>query len=161
MTLTEAKKCIEELKGRFDAPFNSSDKSTIEELYYEVLGKTFKPTSCQNCYHDAVLEVYHYIKVNNRMAEKSNYRLKAGAIIHCPNFNKGKVYCNDNLTDEVASAYLEAYPEQDVLFQKIPEQAPQNNGKKPKKGSKQPPQNNGNDINDSADGDAQKGDSTE
>lgn len=158
MTLTEAKHIIEELRGRFDAPFSSSDKSAIEELYNEVLGKTFKPTSCQNCYHDALLEVYNYIKKNNRMAEKSNYRLKAGAIINCPNFNKGKVYCNDNLTDEVASAFLAKYPEQEVLFQKIPEQTPQSKGKK---GSKQTPQSNGNDIKDSDDGDAKKGEGAE
>lgn len=158
MTLTEAKQIIGELRGRFDAPFSSSDKSVIGELYNEVLGKTFKPTSCQNCYHDALLEVYNYIKKNNRMAEKSNYRLKAGAIINCPNFNKGKVYCNDNLTDEVASAFLAEYPEQEVLFQKIPEQPQQNKGKK---GGKQPQQNKGNDIKDSDDAVAKKGDETE
>ena len=38
MGLDEAKAVIKELRGRFDAPFSSADKSTIESLYYEVLG---------------------------------------------------------------------------------------------------------------------------
>ena len=106
MELAEVKKKIEELKGRFDAPFGSSDKSTIEYLYYEVTGKTFVPTSCQQCYHDGLIEIYHYIKKYGKMAEKSNYRLRAGAIINCPTFMGGKVFTNDNLTDEVAKNYL-------------------------------------------------------
>lgn len=120
MTVEEAYTKIEELKGRYDSPFSNSDKESIEELYYEVLGKTFVPTSCQQCYHDALIEVYVYLKKNGKMAEKCNYRLKAGAIICCPNFNNGEVYSNDNLTDEVASEYLEQYPEQLELFQQLP-----------------------------------------
>ena len=56
------------------------------------------------------------------MAEKSNYRLRAGVIINCPNFRGGKIYTNDNLTDKVASEFLKMFPEQDVLFQKLPPQ---------------------------------------
>lgn len=55
------------------------------------------------------------------MAEKSNYRLRAGAIINCPTFMGGKVFTNDNLTDEVAKNYLEKFPDNEDLFQKIPE----------------------------------------
>lgn len=120
MTFEEAKMNIEELRGRFDAPFGSSDKALIEALYFEVLGKTFHPTSCQNCYHDAVIEIYLYLKNNGKMAKKSNYRLRAGAIINCPAFNNGKVYSNDNLTDEVAKSYLEKFPNNAYLFQVIP-----------------------------------------
>ena len=54
------------------------------------------------------------------MAEKSNYRLRAGVIINCPNFRGGKIYTNDNLTDKVASEFLKMFPEQEVLFQKLP-----------------------------------------
>lgn len=132
MTLDEVKKIIEKLRGRFDSPYSTSDKSTIESLYYEVLGKTFRPTSCQQCYHDAVIEIYCYIKKNNSMAEKSNYRLRAGVIINCPNFRGGKIYTNDNLTDKVASEFLKMFPEQEVLFQKLPPQKP----KTPKDGGK-------------------------
>ena len=120
MELAEVKKTIEDLKGRFDTPFSSSDKSTIENLYYEVIGKTFVPTSCQQCYHDGLIEIYHYIKKNGKMAEKLNYRLKAGAIINCPAFMSGKVFSNDNLTDDVAEKFLKQFPDNVELFQKIP-----------------------------------------
>lgn len=132
MELSEAKQILKELRGRFDSPYSSSDKSTIEDLYFEVLGKTFRPTSCQQCYHDAVIEMYCYIKKNNSMAEKSNYRLKAGIIINCPNFQGGKIYTNDNLTDKVASDFLKMFPEQVSIFQKVPAEKP----KIPKNGNK-------------------------
>lgn len=132
MELSEAKQILKELRGRFDSPYSSSDKSTIEDLYFEVLGKTFRPTSCQQCYHDAVIEMYCYIKKNNSMAEKSNYRLKAGVIINCPNFQGGKIYTNDNLTDKVASDFLKMFPEQVSIFQKVPAEKP----KTPKNGNK-------------------------
>lgn len=55
------------------------------------------------------------------MAEKLNYRLKAGAIINCPAFKGGKVFSNDNLTDEIAEEYLKQFPDNVELFQKVPD----------------------------------------
>ena len=55
------------------------------------------------------------------MAEKKNFVLRAGVIINCPTFQGGKVFSNDNLTDEVAEEYLKAFPEQAVLFDELPE----------------------------------------
>lgn len=55
------------------------------------------------------------------MAEKLNYRLKAGAIINCPAFKGGKVFSNDNLTDEIAEEYLKQFPDNVEMFQKVPE----------------------------------------
>ena len=121
MGLREVLNVVDELKGRFDSPFGSADKNTIETLYYEVLGKTFVPTSCQRCYHDALIEISCYLKRHGEMAKKSNFALKAGAIIHSLLFEGGKVYTNDNLTDEVAKAYLKKFPGQIVLFSKVPE----------------------------------------
>lgn len=121
MELSEAKALINELKGRFDSPFNSTDKESIEKLYLEVCGKVFIPTSCQNCYHDALLEVINYLKHHKTMAEKCNFRLKAGAIIHSTVFMDGQIFTNDNLTDEVASAYLSRFPGEVGMFQKVPE----------------------------------------
>lgn len=121
MTKSEANKIIEELRGRFDAPFSSADKDMIEKLYSEVLGKNFVPTSCQQCYHDALIECYLWLKSGKKMAEKMNYRLKAGAIINCPAFQGGKIYTNDNLSDKVAADFLAKYPQQVDLFQKLPD----------------------------------------
>lgn len=121
MELSEAKTLIEELRGRFDAPFSSKDKETIEALYAAVCGKQFVPTTCQQCYHDALIEIIYYIKKNKKMAEQKNFILKAGAIIHSPLFMNGEVFTNDNLTDEVAMRYLAKYPGQQVLFGKFPD----------------------------------------
>jgi hypothetical protein len=114
---------VDELRGRFDAPFNQADKDAIERTYKAVIGRTFVQTSCQQCYHDAVLEIYHYIKKYGKMAEVKKYNLKAGAIINCPNFQEGKVFSNENLTDEIAAEYLKEYPDQVGLFEtyKTPE----------------------------------------
>ena len=127
MTLEEAKSIIEELKGLY-SPFSSLkktissyDKERIENLHYEVTGKTFTPISCQECYHDALIIIISYLNKYNKMAEKSNYRLKAGVILNCPAFKGGKIFTNDNLTDAVAESYLKKFPEQVELFQVLPE----------------------------------------
>ena len=120
MKVEDAKTIVEELRGRFDAPFSSSDKAHIVRLYWEVLGKEFKPTTCQQCYHDALIEVYLYLKKYNKMKEKCNYRMRAGFIISCPRFANGKIYTNDNLTDEVAEEYLAQFPKNVDMFQQLP-----------------------------------------
>lgn len=120
MSFEEAKIKAERLRGRFDAPFSFSDKKEIEVMYWEVLGKRLSPTNCQQCYHDALIEIYLYLKNNNKMKEKSNYRLRAGFIINTPAFNNGKVYSNANLTDEVAESYLAKYPKQVKMFEVLP-----------------------------------------
>ena len=120
MTYEQATEYIKGLKERFDAPYSPSDKNLIVTLYWEVLSKEFKPTTCQNCYHDAVIELYHYIKNNSKMAEKCNYRLRAGFIIHCISFHNGAIYTNDNLTDAIAEEYLKAYPKNTDMFQVMP-----------------------------------------
>lgn len=120
MTVEEAKTLCNELRGRFDAPFSLVDKQTIEKLYFEVLARPFKPTTCQQCYHDGLIEIYCYLNKHNAMKEKSNYTLRAGFIIQCPDFMDGKVFTNANLTDEVAAAYLERFPNKAVFFATIP-----------------------------------------
>lgn len=121
MTYQEAKESLEKLQGRMDASFSNSDKKKIEELYFEVLRKTFVRTSCQQCYHDAVIEMMVYLRKNRKLKAKCNYRMRAGFIISCPDFYGGKIYTNDNLTDKVASEYLKQYPRQEVMFSVLPE----------------------------------------
>ena len=120
MDIDEARAKIMELWGRFASPYNNTDKETIASLYGSVLGKVFLPTSCQNCYHDAVIEILTYLRKHNTMAEERKYLLKAGAIINSPIFDNGKIYSNANLSDDVAERYLDMFPEQAVLFQRIP-----------------------------------------
>ena len=121
MTYEEATQETERLRANFERSYTDTEKRRIALLYREVTGKDFQQTTCQQCYHDAVIEVYLYLKNNKTMAKKCNYRLRAGFIISCPDFMGGKIYTNDNLTDNVAKAYLDKYPKQEKMFQKLPE----------------------------------------
>lgn len=120
MTYQEATAKVEELKARFDNPFDSTDKAVIETLYFEVTRKRFVPTTCQQCYHDALIEIYLKLKKEKAMPKTCNYAMKAGFIISCPDFYHGKIFTNENLTDKVAHEYLTKYPHMESYFQKIP-----------------------------------------
>ena len=122
MTYKEAVAIVEDLRSRFDSPFGASDKATIEKLYIMVARKQFVPTTCQQCYHDALIEIYLTLKKLKAMPEQCNYRMKAGFIISCPDFHCGKIFTNENLTDEVAAEYLGKFPEMQDYFQKVPEE---------------------------------------
>ena len=117
MTIEEARQKIEELRMRFSQPYSSFDKQTITTLYSEVCGRKIRHTSCQSCYHDAVIEIYLHLK-RNYMANQCKYRLRAGFIINTPMIDG--VYSNANLTDEVAAKYLELFPQKANMFETIP-----------------------------------------
>lgn len=119
MTYEEALLIVNELRGRFESGFSTSDKEVIETLYREALRKEFKRTNCQDCYRDALIEVYNYLKTEKKMKAKCLYVLLAGVIIQ--DFANGKVYTNANLTDEVAEGYLKRFPKQIKMFQSYPE----------------------------------------
>ena len=86
----ELEEVVDKLKELGELPsYSSSDKSEIERLYKEVLGKEFTKTSCNDCYRDAVIEMTVYIKKNNRMKEKCNYILKNGVLLQ-PEFGSNK-----------------------------------------------------------------------
>ena len=120
MTYKEATAKVSELKARFDSPFDATDKAVIETLYFEVTRKRFVPTTCQQCYHDALIEIYLKLKKEKAMPKTCNYAMKAGFIISCPDFYHGKIFTNENLTDKVAHEYLTKYPHMESYFQKIP-----------------------------------------
>ena len=65
----ELEEVVDKLKELGDLPsYSSSDKSEIERLYKEVLGKEFTKTSCNDCYRDAVIEMTVYIKKISKKA---------------------------------------------------------------------------------------------
>lgn len=121
MTHSEARELVEGLKARFDGAFSPKDKETIKRLYLAVFGKAFRVTSCQRCYHDAVIELYLYLKNNMELAKPKNYELKRGFIIACPTFHNGQIFTNDNLTDEIAEEYLQLFPNMAKYYARIPE----------------------------------------
>lgn len=123
MTFDEAQRLTDGLRERFNTAFSPSDKDLIKRLYSVVLGKTFRQTSCQRCYHDAVIEIALFLRKNKTMAKEKKYTLRAGFIVACPDFHNGAHYTNDNLTDEIAAEYLAKYPNMAKYFATIPEKA--------------------------------------
>lgn len=134
MTYEDAQRHIDELMTRYHAPFSAVDKRLISELYPEVLHKTFRATSCQRCFHDAVMEMALFLRKEKKMAEKTRrYTMRAGFIIACPAFHNGKIYSNANITDEIAAEYLAQFPNQIKYFDVKPQEMP-SNGVKPAEG---------------------------
>lgn len=100
--------------------FSASEKQEIETMYKDVLDKVFVRTSCNDCYKDAVFEMYAYLKKNGKMKEKSIYKLKNGALLQM-GFGSGEFYTNANLTDEAAERYLSMKPQGIYLFAVYPD----------------------------------------
>lgn len=50
------------------------------------------------------------------MAERGRWSMRAGYIIRTPDFENGKIYTNDNLTDDVAERYMTQYPSKREMF---------------------------------------------
>ena len=120
MTVEQAISMCREWIGRPHASLSTTDKAQIERLYNDVLGKHIRSCNCKNKYEDAVAEIYHYLKRGGTMREKSAYILKSGVVLQ----PKGstQVYTNDNLTDDVARAFLAERPNAVGLFVYIPPQ---------------------------------------
>lgn len=108
---------LEELRER--EVLSSSDKLDIELMYRDVFGRNFVKTSCNDCYHDAVIEMYIYLKKTGKMKEKSNYILKNGVVLQ-KEFGSGEMYTNENITDEVAENYLSDNPKGIMFFAGYP-----------------------------------------
>ena len=118
MTVNEAKILLSDLNRGYNTPYSSAEQTTIERLYYEVLGKRLNGCRCPDKWHDAVLEINSYIKKHGKMKEKSNYILRAGVILQIA--GSSEIYTNDNLTDEVAAAFLKEHPNATGRFEVIP-----------------------------------------
>lgn len=109
---------LEEMRSRFDSGFSTSDKALIKQLYSDLLNKTPRRAGCMDCYRDAYLEIYVYLKKARKMPKKPNYTLKAGCIIHPAGTNK--YYGNNNVPDDVAEEHLAQFPKSIVDFQSYP-----------------------------------------
>lgn len=108
---------LEVLRG-YDI-LSTSNKLEIELIYRYVFGKNFVKTSCNDCYHDAVIEMYLHLKKTGKMKEKSSYMLKNGTIIQAE-FGSNTMYTNSNITDEAAENYLADNPEGIIYFASVP-----------------------------------------
>lgn len=116
MTYEQAMNVSERLRAHLNGAFSTSERSEIAQLYEAVLAKPFKRTNCQRCFHDALIEVICFLKKEQRMAERGRWSMRAGFIIRTPDFENGKIYTNDNLTDDVAERYMTQYPSKREMF---------------------------------------------
>lgn len=121
MTIEQARTQIEQLKARLSGAFSTAEKQQIRTLYELTFGRTFRQTSCQRCYHDAVIEIYLKLRKMKKIEPKCSYRMRAGFIVSCPTFHGGKIFTNDNLTDEIAEEYIALFPNQSAMFDKVAE----------------------------------------
>lgn len=118
MTIDAVNVLLADLNRGYNCPYSTSERAIIEKLYHEVLGKTIRGCRCPDKWRDAVLEIYSYIKKHGKMKEKSNYKLRAGVILQIA--GSSEIYTNDNLTDEVAAAFLKEHPNAAGRFEIIP-----------------------------------------
>ncbi len=109
---------LTEMRGRYDSGFSSSDRSCIETLYRKLLGKAIRRTGCGDCYRDAFVEIFTYLKKIGTMPTKPNYILKAGVVVHPKGTNQ--FYANANIPDEIAEKHLAEFPNAIVDFQSYP-----------------------------------------
>lgn len=108
---------LEMLRSR--TGFSASDKTEIEIIYREVFSKDFIKTSCSDCYRDAVIEIYTYLKRNGIMKVRCNYSLKNGVLLQ--EFGSPDMYTNATLTDEAAEIYLSRNPGGIKFFATLPD----------------------------------------
>lgn len=102
-------------KGHFTK--NPEDKSELEFLYKEILGKDLK-SGCKDCVVDAYVEI---MKFKGEVV-RSEFELYAGALIEDNvGFDAGKAMSNHNLTNELVLFHLAQNPKLIERFQKKPD----------------------------------------
>lgn len=100
---------LEDLQ-RFRGEYTQKQKGEIEALYKQVFRESFTPTSCSNCYHDAVDKMWAYIRKHGDVMPEREFILKHGAVINVGEFGSGRFYIRHTLTDDLAMEYLRKNP---------------------------------------------------
>lgn len=118
MTYESTMQRLQEMESRYNDGFSSLDRSYLDSLYYDLFGRAITNKGCGDCYRDAYLEICIKLKKTKAMPKKSDFVLKAGAIITF--FGEAKCYSNANLTDEAALRFLALNPNNEKLFESLP-----------------------------------------
>lgn len=100
---------LEDLQ-RFRGEYTQKQKREIENLYKQVFRQSFTPTSCSNCYHDAVDKMWAYIRKHGDVMPEREFILKHGAVINVGEFGSGRFFIRHTLTDDLAMEYLRKNP---------------------------------------------------
>lgn len=107
-----------------DSVFTEEQRQLIADVYKSLLGKDIRNCSCRHRYSDALEEICLTLKIKKKMRK---YQLKAGMVIWIGT----ECYTNVNLTDEVAKAYLEKFPQaREKEVQAWPDESEEQNEKK-------------------------------
>lgn len=107
-----------------DSVFTEEQRQLIADVYKSLLGKDIRNCSCRHRYSDALEEICLTLKIKKKMRK---YQLKAGMVIWLGT----ECYTNVNLTDEVAKAYLEKFPQaREKEFQAWPDENEEKNAEK-------------------------------
>lgn len=109
---------LREMESRYKNGFSSLDRSFLDSLYFKLYGRAITNTGCSNCYRDAYIEICTKLKREKKMSKKSDFQLKAGAVITF--FGSSQAYTNANLTNEVAIRYLSLNPSNEKMFSVLP-----------------------------------------
>lgn len=118
MTDVETMQRLKEMESRYDDGFSVLDRSYLDSLYFSLFGKEITNKGCGDCYRDAYMEICIKLKKSKAMPKKSDFVLKAGAIITF--FGERQCYSNANITDEAALRFLALNPRNESLFEKLP-----------------------------------------
>lgn len=117
MTYDELMKEMRELRNHYDCGFSVSEQQRITELYWRILRKKINNLNCQDCYRDAFIETYTYLKRTGTMPAERHYELIAGRCLHI--FGTSE-YLFD-VTDEQAEKFLAQCPAAISNFKVYPE----------------------------------------
>lgn len=121
MTHEEALRLYNSLSGvEANAPIPEAIKDNIRRLYRYVTGEKLKQCNCPDLYSDALIVIRLKFRT---MKPEQKYILKRGVVIHTA--DSSEVYTRDNITDEVAKAYLEKFPNKVGVFESVPEEVEQ------------------------------------
>lgn len=85
---------------------SASDKTFVKKEYIKAIGKEFKVSSgCQNCWHDAIIEILVSLKENKIF-------MAAGFVFEF----EGKIYNRHNITDQIATKFIAEFPDKQIYF---------------------------------------------
>lgn len=118
---------IQEIKARFEksSELLDSDKRFIDLYYERVTAKAFEKRGCNQCYQDAFIEMFIYVKTKG-LRDMPNFILKRGQVLTVSNVDKDgnktrTLYNRSNVTDEVSISHLKKYPKTIDWFESVPE----------------------------------------
>lgn len=119
MDYNEIIKTLQDMESRYADGFSNLDRAFLDKVYYTLFGHEITNKGCSDCYRDAYMEIKIKLTKDKAMPKKSDYKLKAGAVISF--FGHSRAYTSANLTNEIAEKYLAMNPNNANLFAELPD----------------------------------------